>query len=340
MVNSKNLLSAGVLALAFAAIITYMNANGLTTEDITFVDACYRSAQAKGINQHTCEAMERQNYKWDTQVPCVKGFKEEMYFYTPRMMFTYLAGGKTDIAKLGRTNKGSEEVVYDAKMNLTYAEALMDRCSPAFADGEYPIFQELFAQYSSGVALEDLDTSVFTDRALYGWSTVKKWINKAIGAIGKLWKKSSQSLVNSANYRACSVGLALAWLAPGLVDTAECSGNHPTQCYRYHSNHYNNRPYSGWWTNRRRGNNNRLNNGCVTHDQCLNNNVKNGKQCDADLSAAGKKCVQWKWPGISCGWRGCHWWWFSWAHSCGDARFTSGCVWLSMATHPNKNKIV
>jgi len=341
MVNSKNLLTAGVMSLAVAAIVTYMNVNGLSTEDITLVDACYKASEAKGINTATCDELKQHSMEWDTHVPCVRAFREEVYYWTPRMMFGFYTGGKSEIAELGRKNKGEEEeIVYTAAMNLTYTEALQDRCGPATADEQYPIFLEVYEQMSNGVAVEDLDMSKFENRELYSFNQVAGWIVSMIGAaIAQIYAKTVQSAADNANYRACSVGLALKFASSNLQDRAECSGKHPTRCKRWHSS-----GPSGWWQNHSRGGNNRLNNGCNSHDKCLEvipsnwstSSKKNaGYNCDDALSRAGKRGVQWKWPGISCGWRGCRSWWFAWKYSMSDSRFFSGCVWLSMALHPN-----
>jgi len=333
MVNSKNLLTAGVLSLAVAAIVTYMSVNGLTTEDISLVDACYKASQAKGINVETCDQLKKDNYEWDTVVPCIKTFKEEVYFWTPRMMFTYMAGGKAEIAQLGRKNKGEEKIVYTAAQNMTYAEALNDRCGGAATDEQYPVWKEVAKQIGAGVAIEDLDMSMFDDRELWSFAQTAGWIAAALGMpIVAFLFLGTQHLVNAANYRACSIGLAFKFINGDISDTAECSGKHPTKCKRYHSG-----GPSGWWNNHQRGGNNRLNNGCNGHDKCLENTDDTGSMwwCDEHLSRAGKKGVQWKWPGASCGWRGCRSWWFGWKYPMSDSRFNSGCVWLSMAVHPN-----
>jgi len=336
MVNSKNLLTGAVLSLAVASIVSYMTANGLTTEDVTLVDACYRASQAKGINVETCDEMKRHSYEWDTVISCVPAFKEELYFWTPRMMFGFFSGGKSEIAALGRKNKGEEQVVYTAAMNLTYAEALNERCAPAMADEQYPIYLEVKKQMGEGVAAEDLDMSMFEDRELWGWSQTLAFIAAALGFWITAWViYNSQSLADAANYKACSNGLV--FMFSGVIDRAECSGNHPSRCKRYHGS-----GPSGWWDNHSRGGNNRLNNGCYTHDNCLQN-VKPWPSgsgptcwwCDEHLSRSGKKGVQWKWPGCSCGWRGCRSWWFGWKYPMSDSRLQSGLVWLAMAAHPN-----
>lgn len=340
MVNAKNLVSGGVIALAVAAIVTYMSVNGLTTEDVTLVDACYRASQVKGINTETCAQLKEQNYEWDTQIPCVDMFKIDVYYWTPRMMFAYFSGGKSDVAKLGRKNKGSEEIVYTSAMNMTFAEALADRCDPATADEEYIVYRAIVDQIRMGVKVEDLDLSELEDRQLYSWNQALSWIVSAIGgAIQAIWAAATQAAADAVNYKACSVGLALKFTSSNLIDRAECSGNHPTRCRRYHSS-----GPSGWWTNHSRGGNNRLNNGCNTHDKCLQNidwsdqsysDKVAGKACDLALSKAGKKGINWKWPGFSCGWRGCRSWWFAWSYSVSDSRLVSACVWISMAAAPN-----
>jgi len=332
MVNSKNLLTAGVVSLAVASIITYMSVNGLTTNDISLVDACYKASQVKGINVATCDELKQHNYEWDTSVPCAKAFKEDLYFWTPRMMFGYYSGGKTEIAALGRKNKGTEkQVIYTAAMNLTFAEALMDRCGPAENDEEFPIFKSLWQQMSSGVAAEDVDVSEFEDRNLYSWNQALSWIISALCfAIGAIFAAVLQPVADATNYKACSVGLAFQKLVSGIQDHAECSGNNPTKCRRWH--------YvgpSGWWNNHHRGSSNRLNNGCVQHDKCLNKSLSSYWSCDEGLKNASKQGIAWKWPGFSCGWRGCRGWWFGWTYSTGDSRVTAGCVYITMKNHPN-----
>jgi hypothetical protein len=336
MVNSKNLLTAGVLSLAVASIVSYMAANGLTTEDVTLVDACYRASQVKGINVETCDELKQHKYEWDTVIACVPAFKEELYYWTPRMMFGYFTGGKEEIAQLGRKNKGEKEIVYTAAQNLTYAEALNERCGPATEDEQYPIYQEVRKQLGEGVELEDVDLSMFEDRELWGWNQTAGWIAAALGMYLVAWVFfNSQALADAANYKACSTGLV--FMFSGVIDRAECSGNHPARCRRYHSS-----GPSGWWSSYHRGGNNRLNNGCNVHDRCLQS-IKpwpsgSGPSCwwcDEHLSRAGKKGVQWKWPGVSCGWRGCRSWWFGWSYPMSDSRFQSGIVWLGMAAHPN-----
>jgi len=346
MVNSKNLLSAGVMSLAIAAIVTYMQVNGLTTEDISLVDACYKASQAKGINVETCDEMKKQNYEWDTAVPCVTTFKEEVYFYTPRMMFGFMAGGKTDIAELGRKNKGETEgVVYTQAQNLTFAEALQDRCAATTQDEHYAIWLDISNQLASGVKPEDVDTSKYQDRELYGWNSVVSWAQGAISNLGNyLWdviqylvSKSTQYAADAVNYRCCSLGLALKFFNSNLIDRAECSGKHPTNCKKSGSYWGPN----GWWTNRSQGSYNRLNKGCRGHDQCLEIEGSGDEdtdvfyQCDEALSNAGKKGVNWHWPGLSCGWRGCRGWWFGWKYSTSDSRIVAASVWLSMGMHPN-----
>jgi len=336
MVNSKNLLTAGVLSLAVASIVSYMAANGLTTEDVTLVDACYRASQAKGINVETCDELKQHKYEWDTVIPCITAFKEELYFWTPRMMFGYYTGGKDEISALGRKNKGEENVIYTAAQNLTYAEALNERCGPASEDEQFPIFQEIVKQMGEGVALEDVDVSMFEDRELWSWSQVLSFIVACLGSpIAAIVIMFSQELADLANYKACSNGLI--FMFSGVIDRAECSGNHPSRCKRYHIG-----GPSGWWNNHSRGGNNRLNNGCNTHDKCLQSlkpwpsgSGPSCWWCDEHLSRAGKKGVQWKWPGVSCGWRGCRSWWFGWKYPMSDSRFFSGGVWLCMAVHPN-----
>jgi len=313
-----------------------MSVNNLTTEDISLVDACYKASEAKGINTETCDELQAHKMEWDTVVPCIKAFKEDVYYYTPRMMFGFMTGGKSDIAALGRKNKGSdEEVVYTAAMNMSYTEALGDRCSAAWDDDQYPIFREIWDQMSAGVALEDVDLSKFEDRQLYSFSQVAGWILSAIGAaIAALWAATVQSAADSLNYRACSIGLAIGFASGSLQDRAECSGKHPTRCKRYHY-----RGPSGWWNNHSRGSTNRLNGACNTHDKCLENVPDNwstssqksaNKSCDLGIANGGKKGVNWKWPWLSCGWRGCRGGWFGWSYSMGDSRFWSGCVWLTM----------
>jgi hypothetical protein len=335
-----------VLTLSVAAIITWMNVNGLTTEDISLVDACYKSAQSKGINIETCDDLKDREMEWDSIVPCEKGYKEDIYFWTPRMMFVYLAGGQSDIAALGRTSKGQESqgVIYDAAMNLTFVEALEDRCNAMREETEYPFFVEGRRQYVRGVKIEDIDFSKFEDRNLYGWNQAWEWIFSSIGNCIAHAIPNDQVAADAVNYKACSVGLAFNALnddgdyvtGPGgaqseIYDHAECSGNNPVICKRYHHS-----GTDGWWTVNDRSGNNRLNNGCVGHDKCLNKCQKEGGACDSDLSLAAKKGVNWSWPGISCSWRGCRTWWFSWCNSMSDARFWSGCVWMSMSGEPNE----
>lgn len=346
MVNSKNLLSAGVMSLAVAAIVTYMQVNGLTTEDISLVDACYKASQAKGINVETCDEMKKQSYEWDTKIGCVQYFKEDTYFWTPRMMFAYMAGGKSEIAALGRKNKGEDEgVIYTAEQNLTFAEALQDRCAAAPEDPSYEMFIDVTNQMGQGVKPEDIDFSKYQDRELYGWWDVVSWVEGVETAIGNAVKDTIHFLENlffqlpadAANYKCCSLGLALKFVCGDLEDRAECSGKHPSNCRKSGSNY----GPSGWWNNRNHGSNNRLNKGCKTHDQCLEKEADADKDkdvyydCDEALSNAGKKGVNWHWPGVKCGWRGCRSWWFGWEYSCADSRTVSGSVWISMGMHPN-----
>jgi len=352
MVNSKNLLTAGVMSLAIASIVTYMQVNGLTTEDITLVDACYKASQAKGINVETCDQLKQHDMEWDTVVPCIKFFQEDVYFYTPRMMFNYFAGGKSEISNLGRKNKGEESTVYTSAQNLTFAEALQDRCAAASQDPSYPVWRDISAQIVAGVAPEDIDTSKYEDRELYGWNDAVSWVVSEGNTASDKWESNlkrtiqiltptfnrwTQTLANNANYKACSLGLALKKVYPAITDYAECSGRHPTRCK--HTGH--SYGTSNWWNTHDRSSSYRLNNGCNGHDVCLENEAagRGDKdvfwQCDEDLSNAGYRGVQWHWPGIRCGWRGCRTWWFGWKYTSRDSRVIASTVWLSMDTHPN-----
>lgn len=371
MVNSKNLLTAGVMSLSIASIITYMQANGLTTEDITLVDACYKASEVNGINIETCDELKQHSMEWDTTIPCIQQFQEDVYFYTPRMMFNYFSNGDSDIANLGRKNKGEETLVYNSVQNLTFAEALQDRCAAASQDPTYVVFRDVMEQWNAGVAEEDIDLSKYEDRELYGWNTVAGWVKAgnrgaqstkkafvdvgnsayngavnvgthvvkiSVGVILFVAKGITQLIANQMNYKACSLGLALKKIHAGIVDNAECSGRHPTRC---RASGHGFIGWSNWWNNHDRSTNYRLNNGCVQHDKCLQDEQNNGSDkdvfwdCDEALSMAGKRGVDWQGPGWHCGWRGCAAWIVNWKYVSYDSRFIASTVWLSMGTHPN-----
>lgn len=345
MVNAKNLLSASVVTLAVATIVTYMHANGLTTNDISLVDACYKSVQAKGINVETCDDFKQSNQEWDTRIACEMGYKEDIYYYTPRMLFVYYAGGKDEVSALGRKTKGSSEnkEVYTKANNMTFVEAINDRCAEMLDEPEFPIFVEVRSQVRHGVKFEDVDLSKFEDRNLYGWNQAASWIMSALNiVISALVFLPSQALISAANYKACSNGLAFEKITYALtltmggrylIDTAQCGGNSPTRCRRYHAF-----GPSGWWNNHERNSDNRLNNGCVEHDKCLEFKKQHGRECDQGLASEAWKALTWHWPYLrcswGCGWRGCRGGcssgWFGWKNSMGDSRGSSALVWATM----------
>jgi hypothetical protein len=379
MVNSKALLTSGVMTLAVAGIVTYMQMNGLTTDDISLVDACYKSASVNGINVETCDQFKEWNTEWDTKIPCVVSFKENTYFWTPRMMFQFYAGEDTEIQSLGRKNKGEEFVQYEpTAMNMSLADALYDRCGeavidPAFNSWKYQGRETAWwvtkvitkgviwgatkgkkaAKKAAKISAKAIKSSynaatgAVTDATNYaagvaqaGWDYGEDAAQNAISDVNSYVSDVQSGLIAATqfapNYRACSLGLAMKAVNPNMIDTAECSGKNPGQCKRYHQYGGN----WGWWTNNKRGTNNRLNSGCVAHDQCLNAQEPNWNdtisgQCDVALSLAAHKCIAWRDGKRSCGWRGCRFRAAGYKYSCGDSRSISSSVHISMATTPN-----
>jgi hypothetical protein len=331
------------VTLAVASIVTYMSMNGLTDKDISLVDACYRSVQASGINSETCDDFKKMGQDWDTKIPCVELYKEDIYYYTPRMMFMYYAGGKQEIGNLGRRNKGSAnsaEPLYTAANNLTFIEALNDRCEEMMHEPEYLIFLEYKKQFDAGVEASDIDLSMFEDRNLYGWTDFTNWVVSYFGfAFQTLVIIWTQPVSDGANYKACSIGYGLqkAFLNKvgiNVQDHAECSGRTPHHCARWHHNG----PH-GWWNNHGIQSRNHLNRGCVAHDKCLKVTVGAAKgECDDDLASASWPMLRWKWPGINCSWRGCRTWLFAWRTATADSRRSAILVWCTMAwKRPNGN---
>jgi hypothetical protein len=342
MVNAKNLLATSVVTLAVAAIVTYMSVNGLSDKDISLVDACYRSAQAKSVNAETCEDFKKNSYEWDTKIPCTRSYKEDVYYWTPRMMFMYFAGGKEEIGSLGRKNKGtstSTDAMYVASNNMTLIEALEDRCSEMLSEPEYPMFMEMQKQFKNGVKVEDMDLSMFEDRNLYGWTEFTSWVIDYFNyRFVAQYVILSQPAADIANYKACSNGYGLQKSILGhtgydIVDNAECSGRNPHRCKRFHALG----PHA-WWNNHERTRKNQLNRGCNAHDQCLAYRSKRGGECDDDLASAAWGMITWKWPGISCSWRGCRSWWFTWRNATNDSRRSAILVYCTMGwVRPNGN---
>jgi hypothetical protein len=329
-----------------------MSMNGLSDKDISLVDACYRSVQAKGVNGETCDEFKKLGYEWDTKIACTEAYKENVYYWTPRMMFLYVAGGKEEISSLGRKNKGSSsnnDPVYTLSNNMTLIEALNDRCGEMRDEPEYPIFIEINKQMRSGVKKEDLDLSMFEDRNLYGWSEFASWVVSSFNYVIRVALiQGIQYDADLKNYKACSVGYGM--YAPyqmgvdyltaseesklaNLQDRAECSGNKPWRCKRYHF-----AGPGGWWNRWGQGVGNQLNKACVVHDKCLQNQNP-GSACDSALASAAWSLLRWKAPGISCSWRGCRTWWFTWRTSTVDSRGAAILVYCSMAwATPNTGK--
>jgi len=107
-------------------------------------------------------------------------------------------------------------------------------------------------------------------------------------------------------YKACSTQPNF-FLGIGK-DMAECSGKTDHQCKNSAGTH-------GFWRRgSERGSRNKLNRGCVTHDECLAYSHKAGGCCDKDLSGAAWDCM--------------------WS-SCSDSKFWSGIVWGIMKIGPN-----
>lgn len=101
----------------------------------------------------------------------------------------------------------------------------------------------------------------------------------------------------ASNYKACSTKLGLTAFPGGtftnINDSAQCASNYykdPSKCKRFHA-----AGTGGWWYSRHRHYRNYLNNGCVTHDNCLQSNKCAGSArnaCDGSLATAAKSCLK------------------------------------------------
>lgn len=134
------------------------------------------------------------------------------------------------------------------------------------------------------------------------------------------------------NYKACSIALGLIGRLTG--DKAQCAepghGHDPSKCKRYHS-----WGPKGWWYGHARSKKWYLNNGCVDHDNCLQDNkwtdgcpMPNGKtskrnDCDGKLSKASNTCIKHH---------------KGWGSDCKDPRFESWLVHSIMKKCPNCGK--
>jgi len=81
--NPRSLFSSVVLTTSLYAIVAYMNAEKLNINDISLVDVCFKAAEKGSVENDTCQLFEERKMTWWTKEPCIEGFDEENFFYTP-----------------------------------------------------------------------------------------------------------------------------------------------------------------------------------------------------------------------------------------------------------------
>lgn len=281
MVNTRTLFSAVALATCFYAIASYMKTNNLNTSDITFVDACWKmNAATNGGWNSTCTQAEVGETNWDTPIACFGDFAPEKYFFTPRQVM--------GLEGVGRRMKSDADLVSAVKTANT--DRKKDICIVT------PSIQSEF------------------DAWMVQQKSAKR--DNIILAGAALWLAVSCIVVQTGDchdmgfYKACSTnpGFFVNWGA----DKAQCAGNEGHLCTDGRSWRHN------WWRSHSRGGSNYLNNGCVTHDECLEFGPHTSSHdgcCDKALSGKAWDCVS--------------------AWSCGDGRFVSSIVSSIMAFQPN-----
>lgn len=82
MASGQNIVVSSVLLLGMGGIFIWMKQNGVSRTDMSVVEACHKAADAGMVNIETCEDIQEDGYTWETQVPCVEGFKQSKYFFT------------------------------------------------------------------------------------------------------------------------------------------------------------------------------------------------------------------------------------------------------------------
>lgn len=270
MVSGQNIAASVVLLVGFAGIFTWMKQNGHTTGSMSLGDACQQALKETLVNQATCEGIEERGLTWDSQLPCIMGFKEDKYYFTLRQGVDAMEEGKG----------WGDGIIVAAKACVDAAKA----------DADFEAFQTTEENFSVIIGRSE-------KRNLW-WKKKKK---KACSIRSDGNCKPGHKWQGGA-YRSCSVHLALRFIT-GANDHADCSGkvgnggtgSAGNYCW---AAYYNGN--SGY--NRAMNNRERLAAACVEHDRCLSfGGTKNcGTTCDLKLSGSAGWCAVYRLPWVGC----------------------------------------